>query len=404
VRKISIFSKIFRFRNEKSKAVSQLKLVTERGNSVYVWNGKAYDNDIVRSCLAPYTKAVGKLVGKHIYSSPSGVKTNPEPYIKTLLEYPNPLMSAQKFQEKMAAQLILNGNAFASITRDENGYPTELYPLPATGVEAEFRSGRLYLHFLFENGNSHIFSYDDIIHLRTNFYDNDVFGNSLMPSLANLLQISDTIDGGIIKAVKNSSVIRWLLKVAQTIRKDDLKQIASDFSESFLSTESSTGGVAAIDPKIGEAIQVSPKDYVPNFEIYSHTRSRIFCLFGVSEAIVSGSYTEDEWNSFYEASIEPIALDLSSEMTRKLFTAGKRSYGNKIIYESANLACSTTQTRLDFLQMVDRGAMTPNEWRQLFNLAPVEGGDIPIRRLDTAPTTEGGEHDGNSGQRHDHSR
>lgn len=33
--------------------------------------------------------------------------------------------------------------------------------------------------------------------------------------------------------------------------------------------------------------------------------------------------------------------------------------------------------------MVDRGAMTPNEWRETMNLAPIEGGDQPIRRLDT---------------------
>ena len=38
--------------------------------------------------------------------------------------------------------------------------------------------------------------------------------------------------------------------------------------------------------------------------------------------------------------------------------------------------------------MVDRGAMTPNEWRFLFNMAPVEGGDTPIRSLDTAEVTD----------------
>lgn len=384
--------------------MSQLKLVTERGNSMFVWNGKAYDNDIVRSCLAPYTKAVGKLKATHIFDSTNGMKVNPEPYLKKLLEYPNPLMSAQKFQEKMAAQLILNGNAFASITRDENGFPVEVYPLPATGVEAEFTGGLLYLKFTFANGNSHKFSYDDIIHLRTNFYDNDIFGDSLMPSLTSLLKISDTIDDGIVKAVKNSSVVRWLLKAAQTIRKDDLHDIAKDFSDAYLSTQSTTGGVAAIDPKIGDAIQVSSKDYVPSFELYSHTRSRIYSLFGVSEPIVSGSYTEDEWNSFFESAIEPIALDFSSELTRKLFTPGKRGYGNYIIFESANLACSTTLTRLDFQRMVDRGAMTPNEWRKLFNLAPLEGGDTPIRRLDTAPTTQGGESDGDTDQRDDRKR
>ena len=122
-------------------------------------------------------------------------------------------------------------------------------------------------------------------------------------------------------------------------------------------------------------------------------------MFGVSEKIVQGNYTEDEWNSFYESSIEPIAVDFANEFTRKLFTAKKRSYGNKIIFEASNLACATISTKLNFLQMVDRGALTPNEWRKIFNLAPVEGGDEPIRRLDTRPTSEGGEsNNGSSNQ------
>ena len=45
---------------------------------------------------------------------------------------------------------------------------------------------------------------------------------------------------------------------------------------------------------------------------------------------------------------------------------------------------ANTKTKLEFVAMVDRGAMTPNEWRYLFNMTPVEGGDTPIMRLDTA--------------------
>ena len=97
---------------------------------------------------------------------------------------------------------------------------------------------------------------------------------------------------------------------------------------------------------------------------------------------------EDEWNSFYESSIEPIAIDFSNEFTRKLFSANKRSYGNRIVFESSSLTCASINTKLSFLQMVDRGAMTPNEWRKILNLSPIDGGDIPVRRLDTAPTID----------------
>ena len=45
-------------------------------------------------------------------------------------------------------------------------------------------------------------------------------------------------------------------------------------------------------------------------------------------------------------------------------------------------------TKLALVQMVDRRALSPNEWRGVFNLAPVEGGDEYIMRLDTAKTVK----------------
>ena len=45
---------------------------------------------------------------------------------------------------------------------------------------------------------------------------------------------------------------------------------------------------------------------------------------------------------------------------------------------------ASMSTKLGLQQMVDRGAMTANEWRNVLNLPPVEGGDEIIRRLDTA--------------------
>ena len=45
---------------------SSVMLVTERGNGYYAWNGNIYRSDIVRACIRPKVKAIGKLVGKHI--------------------------------------------------------------------------------------------------------------------------------------------------------------------------------------------------------------------------------------------------------------------------------------------------------------------------------------------------
>jgi hypothetical protein len=82
--------------------------------------------------------------------------------------------------------------------------------------------------------------------------------------------------------------------------------------------------------------------------------------------------------------IEPLSKQLSGEFTRKLFTRKERGFGNSIIFEANSLQYASMTTKLALVAMVDRGALTPNEWREVLNLGPIEGGDIPIRRLDTA--------------------
>ena len=373
----------------RSETITRYQIVQERGNGAFIYNGKAYQSDIVQACLNPYIKAVGKLCPKHIRRMADTVQINPEPYMRFLLEEPNTILTMQKMLEKIMPSLILSGNAFILIVRDINGYPMELFPVPAVSAEAIYSKSELTIRFVYQNGKTYAHRYDDLIHLRMHISDNDVFGNEIVSVLSPLIETVSTIDTGLKKAIKNSAVIRWLLKYTQSLREEDIKTRADNFAKNYLEVSNQSVGVAATDAK-ADVVQITPKDYVPNFPIMESVRQRIYSLLGVNEKIVNGTYNEDEWNAWYEAAVEPIAIDLQSEFTRKLFSRRERGCGNYIIFESSNLACSSISTRLNFVQLVDRGSMLPDEWRALFNLGPIEGGNKPIRRLDTA-TVEGGE-------------
>jgi HK97 family phage portal protein len=395
---LGFWSRLFRNRTPTETGV-KFELVTETGNGFYSWHGDLYKSDIVRSCIRPKARAIGKLVAKHIRESADGIKVNPEPYMRFLLEEPNPFMSGQMLQEKLATQLELNNNAFALIVRDEFGYPTQIYPIPCVAVEAVYeKTGELYLKFTLRNGKIMSFPYRDIIHLRKDFHQNDIFGDSPAEAITSLMEIVNTTDQGIVKAIRNSNVIKWLLKFKQVLRPEDVKKNVDEFVRNYLSIDSETGGAAAADAKY-DIEQVKPESYVPNAEQMDRTLQRVYSFFNTNEKIVQSKFTEDEWVSYYEAEIEPLAIQMSYEFTRKLFNRKERSFGNKIIFEASNLQYASMKTKLALVQMVDRGAMTPNEWRQILNMGPIEGGDKPIRRLDTATvsTTEGGE-TGDEGQ------
>ena len=386
-----------------NRRVAGVELMQQIGNNYISWNGTIYDSDIVRSCIRPKVKATGKLVAKHLRDVVDAeghhdLKVNPSNAIRFILDEPNPLMTGQMLQEKLATQLCLNSNAFALIIRDDYGSPMEIYPIIARTVDAVYDSaGKLRLRFTLNNNKVYEFPYEDIIHLRQDFNENDIFGTPIAPVLVPLLDVVTTTDQGVINAIKNSSIIRWLLKFTNSMRKEDLKSQAKDFADNFLATSEGMG-VAAVDAK-ADAQQINPTDYVPNAAQMDRTTKRIFDLFNTNDAIVSSKYTEEQYNSYFDAEVEPVLIQLGGEYTRKLFTRRERVFGNKIVFEASAWDSASISTKLNLQAMVDRGALTPNEWRATLNLAPVPGGDDPIRRLDTAAvdnsekSTEGGSTD-----------
>jgi HK97 family phage portal protein len=312
--------------------------------------------------------------------------------MRFLLEEPNPYMTGQMLQEKLAVQLELNNNAFAWISRNTDGYPMEIYPITAMAVDAiQDSGGELYLRFNIKNGKTVTFKYTDIIHIRKDFSTNEIFGESPAKVLMPLMEIVNTTDQGIVKAIKNSNIIRWLLKFNQSLRPEDIRKNTKEFADSFLNTETTeTVGVAAVDSK-AEAVQIEPKDYVPNASQMDRTVKRIYSFFNTNEKIVQGNYSENEWISYYEANVEPEIIQLSGEYTRKLFSRKERGFGNKIIFESSNLTFASMQTKLNLVQFVDRGIMNPNEVREVLNMAPREGGDTYVLRKDTGQLQKGGD-------------
>lgn len=389
---MGLLSKFF----NKSVSTSRYEMITDKGNGYYAWNGNLYKSDIVRACIRPKAKAIGKLVAKHIRETVNQdgtvtLKINPDPYMRFLLEEPNPYMTGQIMQEKLATQLQLNNNAFVYIHRDDNGYPMELYPIPCTIVEAIYDAqGELYLRCTMRSGKRVTYAYADVIHLRQDCNENDIFGESPKNALLPLMEIVNTTDQGIVKAIKNSNAIKWILKFNNVMRPEDIKTNTEEFVKNYMSIDSGTAGAAATDSKF-DAKQVDPKDYVPNATQMEKTIQRIYSFFGTNDKIVQSKWTEDEWNAYYEAEIEPYAMQSSNEYGRKLFTRRERGFGNSVMFEASNLQYANMSTKLNLVQMVDRGAMTPNEWRKILGIGPIDGGDKPIRRLDTAVVAGEGE-------------
>ncbi|QSB10452.1 phage portal protein [Lysinibacillus fusiformis] len=395
---MGLFEKMFGKKpiSQSETSTTRFEMIVDNGEGFYAWNGNLYKSDIIRAAIRPAVIAIGKLIPRHIRDNSRGMKVFPENHIKRLLKRPNPLMTMQVLQEKMATQLYLNNNAFAYIKRDiETLLPVAIYPLPSSTIEVkEGMYGDIFLKFYFPNGSQQLIAYSDIIHLRRDFNDNDFFSDPPGAALTSLMEVITTSDQGIIKAIKNSAIIRWILKFATVMRDEDVKAAVDKFNDQFLTVQNS-GGAAGADGKY-ELKQVDNKAFVPDDKQAMNTVQRVYSFFNTNDNIVQAKYNEDEWNAYYEMNIEPVAMQFADETTEKLFLDYERNRGDCIIYEASSLQYASMSTKLALVQMVDRGALTPNDWCRILNLPPVEGGDKPIRRLDTVQVTtksEGGDND-----------
>ena len=402
--KRSLFEMIFGGKTRPSeKQQTLLRMLNGFNPTFSPFSGDAYDSDVVRAAVDAIARNAAKLKPKHIRVTADGVQEMKSHIERLLSVRPNPYMSAYDFLYKVVTLLYLQNNAFIFIDWDEAGAMVRgFYPIPASVVEfLEPPRGQTMpnVRFRFLGGQSVVLPYDQIAHLRRFFYRNDLFGETSDRALTPTLELISTTDQGIANAVKSSAFLRGILKFTQMLKPEDLKKQRDDFVKDYLDI-ANNGGVAATDAK-ADYIPLNSDPKMIDDKQMAQIKDKVYSYFGVNEKIVKSNYTEDEWNAFYESVIEPIAIQLSLELTAKVFTDRERGFGNAIIFEANRLQYTSTKTKLELREMVDRGALTPNEWREAFNMAPIEGGDKPIRRLDTAEVqtepVNGGDGDADAG-------
>ena len=152
------------------------------------------------------------------------------------------------------------------------------------------------------------------------------------------------------------------------------------------------GGVAALDSK-ADYTELKSQPLMVDAAQMKELRENIYRYFGVNEKIITGSYSEQDWDAFYESTLEPLAVQMSLEFTYKLFTTNERTRGHEIVFEANRLQYVSTKTKVQMLKdLAPLGLFSINEGREIFNLAPVEGGDKRIQTLNVVDADKAGQY------------
>ena len=352
--------------------------------------GSLRKNEIVSSIANVIATNVGKLSPQVIRKNSAGTTIRNDSISRLLELRPCRECSTYDFLYRMASDLILYSDAFALIWWNAEYTQIERFqPIRASDVEIfEGTDGQLYMKFTWDYDEKvYTVPYIFVIHLKARFNRKRFMGTSPDTDLATAAEMLDVTYEGIKNSIKKSASLRGYLKYTNIADEEDLRQKVREFQEAYMTAENE-GGLAGIDNSVEfKEITQEPRP-IPMTQI-SFFRENIYRYFGVSEKILTSSYSEQDWNSFYESVIEPIAIQLSMEFTFKVFTDRERGFGNRIVFTANRLQYATLQTRASIgSDLFDRGVITINEYRELMYLPEIEDGDVRMISLNYVKADE----------------
>ena len=375
----------------------------------YQANGNLADSDIVGAIANAIASNVGKLQPQIVRRTDDGLSVRND-YLSRILSLRwSPELDTYSALYRMASDLVYHSNAYAVIFYTPDFLRVQsIAPVTASNVQIwEDENGVLLFRFRWDyDGKFYTLPYQNVIHIRSRFDRKRFMGTAPDGQLKNTLELIDTTGEALRAAVRNSANLKGYLKYNNFIDDDELKQKVKDFQDAYMSA-SNDGGIAGLDNSM-EFHEI--KQTAPNIPVLQsqYFRDNVYRYYGVNEKILTSTFTEAEWNSFYENVIEPISIQLSLEFTFKLLSERERGFGNKVIFTANRLQYATLQTRMTIGGgLFDRGIITINEFRELMYYEPIEGGDVRMISLNYVKTgdqslyqvgkDDGGE-DGGGGQ------
>lgn len=370
------FKNIFGNKVNDNREFTTLRLVNGYNPRFISYSDNAYDNLMYRACIDVIARQVAKLTPTVKLTTNSSYYSN----LKFLFENkPNEYMNRYEFFYKVASTLFDKNNCFI-YTRVQDGRITGLYPVNYNQIEFVEFENEIFAKFRFASRGFTVYiPYSELIHIRRHYNDDELFGSNQTESLKPIFQVLRAIDSGMINAVEGTTQLRGVLKYAGQMKEDHLKQKQQEFVDNYMGINGA--GIGILDNKLEfQPIKIEPKTI--NATQQKLVLDYFSYNFGVSENILKGCANEEEFNSFYELTIEPLLVQFSLEFTNKIFTKFEIQQGNEILLTANKLLFASVATKNNLATaMMPLGAFSINEIREMYGYNPIDNGDRHIVSL-----------------------
>ena len=330
-----------------------------------------YASDVVQQAVNCIVLEMKKLNPQHIREIEHDI-TPVVSEVQRVLQNPNELMTTSEFIEKIMWLTMLNYNCFV-IPIYEKEKLTGLYPVKPLRVDfLQDVSGIFYVKMAFENGYETTIPYKNVIHIRYKYSVNEFMGGneSGQPdndALLKTLELNNTLLQGVAKAMKSSFSVNAVVKYNTLMDSDKTEK---NVKELELKLKKGESGILPMDIK-GEYVPIKRDIKLVNDDTLKFIDSKILRQFGVSLPILTGDYTKDQYEAFYQKTLEPLIISISQAFTKALF-GNQKNYGNKIAFYSKELMFMSVSQKLEMVRVLgDSGSLYENEKRIAFGLRPL---------------------------------
>lgn len=376
---MSLFDKIFRpAEAEKSDEALQMARSLFQTLTAYQpiftnWGGAIYESEIVRAAIDARARHISKLKVE--------IEGTANPSLQAKLRLgPNQWQTWSQFLYRVSTILDVNNTAFIVPVFDERMIITGVYPvLPASCTLVEY-DGEIWLRYRFNTGQYAAVEFRKCAILTRHQYHDDFFGDS-NKALRETMQLIHIQNQGIEEGVKNAATFRFMAQLANFAKPEDLAKERERFTAENLSTESESGGFLLFPNTYKDIKQIDVKPYAIDSAQMEQIRENVFNYFGVNEDVLQNKAKAEELEGFFDGCIEPFAIQFSEALTKMLFSERERAQGSYLIANANRLQYMSTSQKVQMAQqLLDRGVMSINEARELFNYSEVENGDVRFIR------------------------
>lgn len=353
----------------------------------------------VYACVRLLAGSIGSLPAQ-IYQRKDKKKEifTDHPYYATLHDEPNPMITSVIFWECVVNHMLLEGNHYSLIGRNRAGDMLSLTPLNPARVVPDTKNGRLIYGVVLDDGTSHVYDQDDILHVPNLGWDGKKGLSTLRSALINSAGGALASDKYSSSFFANDATPRGYIKFPDQIKQDQAEILRNYWFDHHGHPDKRH--LPAFIPSGGEFKEITMKaEDAQLLQTRSFQVADVARVFGVPPHMIGhlektsswGAGLEQQSLAFVIYTLRPLLTRIEQEVNRKIIRSKKYFFRFNIDgllrgdlksrYEAYKIGLGGNQ---------QPGFLTTNEVRDLEDRAPIEGGDELYKPLtgESSPETK----------------